>query len=441
MVILVSKQDNNCTMKLLLATLLSIVGFTNLHAQTYFPPLAGSTWSTTDPTTLGWCQDSIDKMYGWLENSDSKAFIVLKDGKIVLEKYFGTFTVDSFYVWNSAGKTLTAYAVGIAQNENFLDIDDPTSDYLGTGWTSLTTPQENAITIKHQLSMTTGLDDGVADIHCTDPGCLIYKAAPGTRWAYHNGPYTLLDSVIESATGMTLNAWVNSRISSKIGLVGTYLQLGFNNVFASRARGMARFGLLLSQDGYWNGTAVLPDVTYLNDMRNSSQTLNNSYGYLTWLKGKSSFMIPQAQIVFPGSLCPNGPADMYAAEGKNGQIINVVPSEGLVLVRMGSTMGNSLIGTQYNDTIWQYMNRLTCVLGVNDHQLESIQISPNPSTGLIYLSDLKGDEELELKNQQGQSVPFQQIGNEISLKNLQSGVYFLTIHKENQAKTFRVIRN
>jgi CubicO group peptidase (beta-lactamase class C family) len=428
-------------MKHALLLLTFILGFSGLKAQTYFPPLAGTTWSTTDPSSLGWCQDSINKLYDWLELSDSKAFIVLKDGKIVLEKYFGTFTADSFYVWNSAGKTLTAYAVGIAQHEGFLDIDDPTSDYLGTGWTSLTSGQEGAITIKHQLTMTTGLDDGVPDFHCTDPACLVYLADPGTRWAYHNGPYTLLDTVIESATGMTLNSWVNQKIATKIGLVGTYLQLGYNNVFASKARGMARFGLLLSQDGYWNGNPVLPDLTYLNDMRNSSQSLNNSYGYLTWLNGKASFMLPQSQFVFPGELCPNAPADMYAAEGKNGQIINVVPSEGLVLVRMGSTMGTSFVGTQYNDTIWQYMNRLSCVAGINDHSLENIQISPNPANELITISGLMGNESFELKNQLGQPVPFQQIGNQILVKKIRSGLYFLTIRKENNIKTFQLVLN
>jgi CubicO group peptidase (beta-lactamase class C family) len=428
-------------MKHALLLLTFILGFSGLKAQTYFPPLAGTTWSTTDPSSLGWCQDSINKLYDWLELSDSKAFIVLKDGKIVLEKYFGTFTADSFYVWNSAGKTLTAYAVGIAQHEGFLDIDDPTSDYLGTGWTSLTSGQEGAITIKHQLTMTTGLDDGVPDFHCTDPACLVYLTDPGTRWAYHNGPYTLLDTVIESATGMTLNSWVNQKIATKIGLVGTYLQLGYNNVFASKARGMARFGLLLSQDGYWNGNPVLPDLTYLNDMRNSSQSLNNSYGYLTWLNGKASFMLPQSQFVFPGELCPNAPADMYAAEGKNGQIINVVPSEGLVLVRMGSTMGTSFVGTQYNDTIWQYMNRLSCVAGINDHSLENIQISPNPANELITISGLMGNESFELKNQLGQSVPFQQIGNQILVKKIRSGLYFLTIRKENNIKTFQLVLN
>ena len=428
-------------MKHTLLLLTFILGLSTLKAQTYFPPLVGSTWSTTDPATLGWCQDSINKLYDWLEDGDSDAFLVLKDGKIVLEKYFGTFTVDSFHVWNSAGKTLTAYAVGIAQNEGFLDIDDATSDYLGTGWTSLTLAQEGAITIKHQLTMTTGLDDGVPDFYCTDPACLIYKAAPGTRWAYHNGPYTLLDSVIESATGMNLNTWVNQKIGTKIGLTGLYIQSGYNNVYVSKPRGMARFGLLLSQDGYWNGTPVLPDLTYLNEMRNSSQSINNSYGYLTWLNGKASYMIPQSQFVFTGSLMPNAPSDVYAAEGKNGQIINVSPSDGLVLVRMGGSLGNSLIATQYNDTIWQYMNRLNCVAGVTDQSLETIQISPNPTNEIISVSNLLGNELFELKNQQGQPVPFQQIGDQISLKGLQSGVYFLTICKENNTKTFRVMRN
>ncbi|MNJ85494.1 putative penicillin-binding protein PbpX [compost metagenome] len=428
-------------MKQILLLLTFLLGFSHLKAQTYFPPLVGTTWSTTNPATLGWCQDSIDKLYDWLEGSDSKAFIVLKDGKIVLEKYFGTFTADSFYVWNSAGKTLTAYAVGIAQHEGLLDIDDSTSHYLGSGWTNLTTAQENAITIKNQLTMTSGLDDAVPDMNCTDPACLTYKATPGTRWAYHNAPYTLLDSVIEVATGMSLSSWVAQKIGVKIGMTGLYVSAGYNKIFVSKPRSMARFGLLLSQDGYWNGNPVLPDLTFLNEMRNSSQSLNKSYGYLTWLNGKPSFMLPQSQFVFTGSLMPNAPADVYAAEGKNGQIINVSPSDGLVLVRMGSSLGNNLVGTTYNDTIWQYMNRLVCTAGLESNSLDQIQVSPNPTNGLLKLSNLVGDEIFELKNQVGQAVTFQQIGNEIYFSESQKGVYFLTIHRENNTKTLKVIRN
>jgi CubicO group peptidase (beta-lactamase class C family) len=242
------------------------------RSQTYFPPLTGSTWETMDPSELGWCQDSIQNLYDWLEATDSKAFIVLKDGKIVLEKYFGTFTTDSIHVWNSAGKTLTAYAVGIAQKENLLSINDPSALYMGSGWSSLTPTQENAITIRHHLTMTTGLDDGVS-FDCTDPSCLTYLANPGTRWAYHNAPYTLLDSVIESSTGQSLNSYVYQKIGLKIGMNGVFVPNGYNNVFVSKPRSFARFGLLLSQDGFWGTTPVLDDITYLNEMRNSSQTI------------------------------------------------------------------------------------------------------------------------------------------------------------------------
>lgn len=379
--------------KILLITFLLLFG--SLRAQTYFPPLIGSTWDTISPSSLGWCQDSIQKMYNWLETSNSKAFIVLKDGKIVLEKYFGTFTVDSFHVWNSAGKTLTAYAVGIAQKEGFLNINDPTSDYLGTGWTACTPTQEQAITIRNQLTMTSGLDD-VTDFYCTDPACLTYIADAGTRWAYHNGPYTLLDSVIESATGTNLNTWVYQKIGSKIGMTGLFVQSGYNNVFVSKPRSMARFGLLLSQNGFWNGTEVLNDLTYLNAMRTPSQTLNNSYGYLTWLNGQTSFMLPQSQFVFNGPICPNAPSDMYAALGKNGQIINVVPSTGIVFIRMGEDMGNNLVGAQYNDTLWQYMNRLSCVNTVQESQLKNIHFTENPSSQTLELVGLSGTETIQL---------------------------------------------
>ena len=50
----------------------------------YFPPLTGSTWDTLSPTSLGWCTPMIDTLIDYLGSNDSKAFILLKDGKIVL---------------------------------------------------------------------------------------------------------------------------------------------------------------------------------------------------------------------------------------------------------------------------------------------------------------------------------------------------------------------
>jgi len=423
--------------KILLLSVLFLLGF-NSNAQYYYPPLTGNTWTTMDPSELGWCDDSILQMENWLENSTTKAFIVLKDGKIVIEKYFGTFTQDSLYVWNSAGKTLTSYAVGIAQTEGLLDINDPTTDYLGAGWSNETLAQEGAITILNQLTMTTGLDDGVPDEDCTDPNCLLYLTDPDTRWAYHNAPYTLLDSVMKIATGMTMTNYVYQKIGSKIGMTGLYLPIGYNHIFASKARGMARFGLLLLSNGMWNGTTVQSDAGYLTAMHTPSQTLNPSYGYLTWLNGQSGYQLPGIQFLFNGPLAPNAPSDMYAAEGKNGQIINVVPSTGMVVVRMGATLGNSLVSTQYNDTIWQYINRLDCGLGISNLTASNLSLSYNNSSKISTIAGLKSSDEIQVVNSSGAILSVAKSENELDFSKFSNGLYFIRINSSGTERVFKL---
>lgn len=321
-------------------------------AGVYYPP-AGALWERTSPAALGWDEAALPALFNMLEQKGTKAFLVVHNGRIVLEKYFGRFTADSSWYWASAGKTLTAALVGIAQHEGRLQITDPTSRYLGQGWTSLPPAKENLITVRHQLAMTTGLDDGTADDDCTTPGCLQYKADAGSRWAYHNAPYTLLEKVVEQATGSSYNAYFRQKIGSRIGMDGLWVRVGFNNVFFSTARSMARFGLLLQSGGVWNGTAVLPDSVFNRAQVNSSQSFNPSYGYLTWLNGKASHMLPTLQLSFAGALIPNGPADMYAALGKNDQKLYVVPSRKLVVVRMGETAGNVVLAaSSFDNELW-----------------------------------------------------------------------------------------
>jgi CubicO group peptidase (beta-lactamase class C family) len=332
-------------------------------AALYFPPNSG-TWQNVTPASLGWNESALPAFKIFIETSNTRALIILQDGKIALEEYRGkqfdnvtNFTVNSNWYWASAGKTLTAALAGIAQTEGDLNFDARTSDYLGTGWTGLTLTQENAITVRHQLTMTTGLDDNVANADCTDPACLVFKAVPGTRWAYHNAPYTLLDGVLQDATGKTLNAYVTDKIMTPIGGVGAYIPSGDNNVFYSTARTMARFGLLLLAEGKWNDVQIIP-TAHIDLMKTTSQNINQSYGYLTWLNGKASSMVPGSQIVFQQSISPNAPADLFAAMGKNGQLINVVPSLNMVVIRMGDVPDNSLVPFLFQDELWKELNKV-----------------------------------------------------------------------------------
>jgi len=262
------------------------------HSQVigqYFPPMnPQAQWDTLSAQKLGWCTENLPALYELLERSNTKGYILLYKGRIVLEKYFGDFAKDSAWYWASAGKTLTSFLIGKAQEEKKLSIEDPTSKYLGNGWTAIPKEQEDNIKIKHQLTMTTGINDEVADLDCTKDTCLQYLAEPGLRWSYHNAPYTLLEEVITKSTGQTLNTYTQSTIKNRIGMSGLWVKAGpYNNVYVSTPRAMARFGHLMLNDGIWNGDTIMKDREYFRAMLTRSQVLNPSYGYLWWLNGQS----------------------------------------------------------------------------------------------------------------------------------------------------------
>ncbi len=328
--------------------------------EPYFP--SNAEWESVSAASLGWDDSKISDLKDFLATTDTRALIVLKDGKIVIEEYLGkqfdgttNFSVSSNWYWASAGKTLTAAAIGIAQGQGKINLDAKTSDYLGEGWSSLEPVQEEKITVRHQLTMTSGLEDGNSTKDCTEKECLTYKAEPGTRWAYHNAPYTLLDRVISAGTGQTLNTFLTEQIASKTGMDGLFIMTGENNVYYSTARSMARFGLLLLNKGKWDNTQIIPEQ-YFSLMTNTSQNLNLAYGYLTWLNGKASAMVPGSQIVFNVKMASNAPDDMFAALGKNGQIISIVPSKNLVVIRMGDVPDTSLVPFTFQNELWAKLN-------------------------------------------------------------------------------------
>ncbi len=324
----------------------------------YYPPIGSDTWELVSPTDLGWDTTAQQELHSFLEASDTKAFIVLHKGRIAIEYYFGSFTADSLWYWASAGKTLTAFTLGLAKEDGFLDLNDKTADYLGEGWTGADSGKESLITVWHQLTMTTGLND--LNFDCVTPDCLEYLADAGTRWAYHNGPYTLLQEVIGTAANRSYTAYFNTNLRDPIGMDGFWLSTnGLNSVYFSKARSMARFGLLNLYDGVWDGTTILGDVQYLAAMKNSSQDLNPSYGYLWWLNGQESYRAPGLQFSFNGPLIPNAPADTYAGLGKNDQKLYLVPGKELVIVRMGEDSGDNTLGpSSFDNLLWEKINRV-----------------------------------------------------------------------------------
>lgn len=410
----------------------------NFGQELYFPPVFSEDWEEIGLAELNWCEDNVEDFNSFLEESNSKACIILKDGKMAHEAYFDDFDLSSSWYWASAGKSLTAAMVGIMQDEDLLEIHAPTSDYLGEGWTQCAA-DEAEITLWHQMTMTSGLDYTVDDIYCTEPECLQCLNLPGEEWFYHNAPYTLLSDVMEAASEQGYTAITNSKLTNKIGFIGLWTKVNTGRLFWSTARGMARFGLLMLNNGDWAEEVVIKDKTFVQDMLSTSQDINKAYGYLWWLNGKESYRLPGTTITFPGSLIPNAPDDLYAAIGKNGQVLMVVPSQNVVIARMGENPDNSLVPTSFVRDLWDEFQKLSCTVANEDVEPLTFDVRPRLAWNRIVL---KTDADID------SYVVFDSSGNRmltgaakiIDVSSLQNGLYFVQLAKGSHVATRRFLK-
>ena len=330
-----------------------------LQEKMYFPPKTADVWETKSIADLGWKQNAVQPLLDYLSLKNSKGFIILVNGRIVLENYFNGHSATSPWYWASAGKTLTSTIIGIAQDQGLVNINNKVSDYIGTGWTSSTLTQENSITCKNLLSMNSGLNDALGDN--VSPANLQYIADSGTRWAYHNA-YVKLQDVAAQASKQTWTNYFNTQLRDKIGMTGgAWIDSGEGlSLYWSTTRNMARFGLMALNKGKWDGTTIVSE-TYFNEATNTSQNINLGYGYLWWLNGKESYHLPQSQLQFKGSLIASAPTDMFMALGKNAQKIYVIPSKKMVVIRMGNapnTTNSTFALSGFDEELWTKISAL-----------------------------------------------------------------------------------
>lgn len=327
---------------------------TTTNGELYFPPLTSEEWETTNPTSLNWNMENLANLNTFLQQENTKSFMVLVDGKIVVEEYFNGHTAQNTWQWNSAGKTLVTAITGIAQAEGFIDIHHKVGEYLGTGWTDAPNEKEQLIQPNHLLTMTSGLND---EKQLVIKRNLTYLADAGTRWAYGNVFQKLMD-VVSQASGQTFDNYFNTQLMQKIGMDGFWKTGLIFTIYHSTTRGMARFGLLTLNQGKWEVEQVI-DQNFFKASIQPSQPVNPSYGYMWWLNGKPQFMLPSGQEIFSGPLIPNAPADLYAAMGANEQRLYIIPSKNMVVIRMGeaaSLNDASFALSGFDNVFWEYFN-------------------------------------------------------------------------------------
>lgn len=320
------------------------------------PYVPASTWATTSPTSKGWDQRRLDEALAFAGSSGTKSLVLLLDGRVLAERYFG---VAANYTREVAScqKSVVALLVGVAEQRGLLRIDRCVSSILGPGWSNTSATDEGRITVRHLLTMTSGLDADLGRV-----------ATPGEQWAYNNNAYHQLQPVLEEVTGQGIDPLCRSWLWSPIGATasrwaprpgqgGLALDPKGNRLWGltMSARDMARFGLLVLRRGAWGTTTVLADGAYLRAALSSSSTHNPSYGYLWWLNGQDGYRVGTGNPLQPGPFVPDAPSDMVAALGKDDQKIYVSRSTGLVLVRQGDRAGTRSLDTisSFDNELWK----------------------------------------------------------------------------------------
>ena len=290
----------------------------------------------------------LDEAFGDHEPShepygQSLAFVAVRGGRLVAERYGPTSGPDDRLISWSMAKSVTHALVGLLVGDGRLDIDRPADVPEWAGATGGAADPRSAVTVDQLLTMTSGLlfnEDYVdeATSHCIDmlfgtgqddvggyAAALPLEAEPGTRFNYSSGTTNILCRLLADhvGSGQAFEAWMRRRLLDPIGVdarltfdgAGTWVGSSFLH---ATARDFAKFGLLYLRDGVWDGARILPEgwVDLARTARARDDEDGSCYGAHWWIW--------------------TDPSVFYAA-GYETQRIIVDPAADLVLVRLGKT--------------------------------------------------------------------------------------------------------
>lgn len=304
-------------------------------------PMATAEEAGLDPAAL-------DEMAAAAERAGSECLVVTRDGELVGEWYWKGFEPASEREVFSVTKSITSTLVGIAQDRELLDIDEPASNYIEQ-WQG--TPSEG-VTIRNLISNDSGrFQDFDTDyiqmaVQAEDKTAfsigLDQQFPPGTEWVYNNAAIQTLEAVLEEATGQPVVDFAREALFEPIGMTSTITTDAAGNTLTfmgaqASCRDLARFGLLYLRGGEWDGEQVV-SAEWVAEATSPSQELNPGYGFLWWLNTSGG----TDTEVAGGESLPGGGAgqgDTYAALGLFNQIVGVFPDDEVVATRLGDDRG------------------------------------------------------------------------------------------------------
>jgi CubicO group peptidase (beta-lactamase class C family) len=316
------------------------------------PPIAGPDVVEPDDPALEAALDRAFAEPSAPPHRWTKAVVIVHDGRIIAERYAPGFGVDTPLIGWSMTKSVVNAMVGILAGEQKLAIEAPAPV---AAWSDPQDPR-HGITIDNLLRMTSGLDigqsltsdwtsafDPSAQMEFDMPDMAAFAeraglaAPPGSMWKYTNGNTLLLSRIIRDRVGgdpAAVLRFAHRELFDKLGMQHVTLEfdaagtpIGSSHMWAS-ARDWARFGLLYLNDGVAGGERILPPgwVNYSAEFTPGSDDYGYGAGFWT---DRGTGPAIQARVR------AGMPRDSFMARGSQGQYVVVIPSERLVIVRLG----------------------------------------------------------------------------------------------------------
>ncbi len=283
----------------------------------------------------------------------TRAVAVVYDGRLIAERYAPGFAPDMPMLGWSMSKSVTNALVGLLVGQGRLILHDPAPV---PEWRS-PDDQRHDITLDQMLRMSSGLAfeeryGPLADITDMLYGAYDFGAfaagshlevPPDEKWHYASGTANLIARIVRDEAEKTdpnYYRFIRKALFDRIGMSSAVMEpdasgtfVGSSYTFAT-ARDWARFGLLYLQDGIWNGERILPDGWVAYSTTPTPKAPKGQYGALFWLNAGA----PDNPT---DRLWPSAPMDAFAAQGFQEQKLIVIPSQKLVLVRLGATAPRS----------------------------------------------------------------------------------------------------
>ncbi|GAM05182.1 serine hydrolase domain-containing protein [Novosphingobium sp. MBES04] len=321
-------------------------------------PVEGTADWTPFPNGGGVAPDALAAARAYAAQANSSAFLVWQGGHMVSEDYFGDTTATSPVVSKSLAKPLATIAVGRAMAAGHIaSLDQPMSDFL-TEWQDTL---KAAITIRQVLGMRSGL---LPQGSSTDPDSVLNRSylhpfhdrvliedyplvdTPGSRYEYSNANGDLVALLIERATGIPYEEWVGREVLAKIGARGGQIWMDHPGgtphsgcCILLPAESYLRLAVLLAQDGTWEGARLLPEGFVTAMRRPSAQNPHAGLGvyvgapYVEW-RGPAN---PELTYGRSYHSEPYAADDLFLFDGNSNQVVYVVPSRQLVVLRTGDS--------------------------------------------------------------------------------------------------------